>query len=126
MRTPIWKIVALVLFVAVAGAGKAAASDLALTHAKVYVSPTDPPLEDATILIHDGLITKVGPSASIKLPHLARAVKVIDCKGLTVTAGFCLKRLLADNSSDDRRDLLHGVSVGIVKRSLGRLLDALP
>jgi imidazolonepropionase-like amidohydrolase len=64
------------------------ASDLALVHAKVYVSPTNPPLEDATILIHDGRIAAVGSSASTKPPHFARAVTVIDCQGLVVTAGF--------------------------------------
>jgi predicted amidohydrolase YtcJ len=35
--------------------------------------------------VHDGRILAVGPSATIKFP---RAAKVIDCKGLVVTAGF--------------------------------------
>jgi imidazolonepropionase-like amidohydrolase len=63
-------------------------SDLALINAKVYVSPSEPPLEDATILIHDGQITAVGPGSKTKPPHFARAVTVIDCKGMVVTAGF--------------------------------------
>jgi len=61
------------------------ASDLALTGAKVYPSPTDPPIENGSILIHDGHILSVGPSSTIKTPHAAR---VIDCKGLVLTAGF--------------------------------------
>ncbi len=61
------------------------ASDLALTGAKVYPSPTDPPIENGSVLIHDGHIVAVGSSSTIKIP---RAARVIDCKGLVVTAGF--------------------------------------
>jgi len=64
------------------------ASDFALVHAKVYSSPTDPPIEDGTILVHNGRIRALGPSANTKVPRLARAVTVIDCHGLVVTAGF--------------------------------------
>jgi imidazolonepropionase-like amidohydrolase len=64
------------------------ASDLALVGAKVYLSPTDPPIENATILVHNGRITAVGPSATTKPPRFARAVTVINCKGMVVTAGF--------------------------------------
>ena len=64
------------------------ASDFALVHAKVYSSPTDPPIEDGTILLHNGRIRALGPSANTKVPRLARAVTVIDCHGLVVTAGF--------------------------------------
>ena len=60
-------------------------SDLALTGAKVYPSPTDPPIENASILIHNGRIVAVGPSRSINIP---RATTIIDCRGLFVTAGF--------------------------------------
>jgi imidazolonepropionase-like amidohydrolase len=66
------------------------ASDLALVGAKIYLSPTDPQLENATILVHDGRITAVGPSASASTrpPRFARAVTLINCKGMIVTAGF--------------------------------------
>ena len=63
-------------------------SDLALVGARVYLSPTDPPIENATILVHNGRITAVGPSATIKPPRFARAVTVINCRGMIVTAGF--------------------------------------
>jgi imidazolonepropionase-like amidohydrolase len=63
------------------------ASDLALVHARIYPSPTEPAVEDGTILVHDGRITAVGPSATTK-PRFARAVTFIDCKGLVITAGF--------------------------------------
>jgi cytosine/adenosine deaminase-related metal-dependent hydrolase len=68
--------------------GFSSASDLALIHAKIYPSPTDNPIEDGTILIHDGRIRAIGPADKIKLPRLARSVTVLDCRGLVVTAGF--------------------------------------
>ena len=61
------------------------ASDLALVGAKIYLSPSDPPIESGTILVHSGHILSVGPTAEIKVP---RGSTVIDCKGLVVTAGF--------------------------------------
>jgi imidazolonepropionase-like amidohydrolase len=67
------------------GGAPVCASDLALTGAKVYPSPTAPAIENGSILIHDARIVAVGPSPSIKIPHSAM---VIDCKGLFVTAGF--------------------------------------
>lgn len=69
-------------------AAACSASDLALVGGKVYTSPTDPPIEHGTVLIHDGKITAVGPSAKVKPPHLRRAVTVIDCTGKVVMAGF--------------------------------------
>jgi len=64
------------------------ASTLALVGAKVYTAPGDPPLTNATILVRNGRIVAVGPSTKVKPLHFARGVKVIDCKGLIVTAGF--------------------------------------
>jgi imidazolonepropionase-like amidohydrolase len=61
------------------------ASDLALVGAKIYLSPSEPPIESGTILVHSGHIASVGPIAEIKVP---RGATVIDCKGLVVTAGF--------------------------------------
>lgn len=63
-------------------------SDLALVHGKIYLSPTQAPIEDGTVLIHDGRITAVGPSSEIKLPRFVRALTVLDCSGRVVTAGF--------------------------------------
>ena len=65
--------------------GVARTADLALTGAKIYTSPTDPPIGNGSIVMRDGLIVSVGPSSTIKIPHSAT---VIDCKGLFVTAGF--------------------------------------
>jgi imidazolonepropionase-like amidohydrolase len=60
-------------------------SGLALIGAKIYLSPSEPPIENGTILVHGGQIASVGPAAEIKVP---RGTTVIDCKGLVVTAGF--------------------------------------
>jgi len=65
--------------------GPSYASDLALIHAKIYPAPTEPAIENGTILVHEGRIVAVGPSATIKVPHHAT---VIDCQGLVVTSGF--------------------------------------
>jgi imidazolonepropionase-like amidohydrolase len=63
------------------------ASDLALIHAKIYPSPTATPIEDGTILVHDGHIRVVGPSAKINVPS-AKTTTILDCRGLVITAGF--------------------------------------
>jgi imidazolonepropionase-like amidohydrolase len=83
MRLP-----ALIIATLFFAATTAQASDLKLIHATIYTTPDAPPLHDAAILIHDGKITAVGRTSSIKTPHLARAVTIIDCTGLTITAGF--------------------------------------
>jgi len=61
------------------------ANDLALVGARIYPFPTEPPIENGSIVIRDGRIVSVGPAAAIKIPPNAT---VIDCKGLVVTAGF--------------------------------------
>jgi imidazolonepropionase-like amidohydrolase len=65
--------------------GRARASDLALVGAKIYPSSTEAPIENGSILIHDGHVLAVGPVEAVKIP---RGTAVIDCKGLVVTAGF--------------------------------------
>ena|SRR2546422_9217680 len=60
------------------------ASDLVLVGAKIYSSPTETPIENGSILVHDGRILAVGPSASMKFP---RAAIVVNCKGLVITVG---------------------------------------
>ncbi len=75
----------IVLSLLAVGNGLIRASDVALTGARVYCSPTDPVIENGAIFIHEGRIIAVGPSPSVKIP---RAATVIDCRGLSVTAGF--------------------------------------
>jgi len=60
-------------------------SNLALVGARIYTSPTAAPIDDGTVLIHNGKIAAVGPRDVIKVPA---NWSVIDCKDLTLTAGF--------------------------------------
>jgi imidazolonepropionase-like amidohydrolase len=76
---------ALLLSVMLFGSDMARAGTLALTGAKIYTSPTDPPIVNGSIVVRDNLIVAIGPSSTIEIPHLAT---IIDCKGLVVTAGF--------------------------------------
>ncbi len=58
---------------------------LALSGATVYVSPTEEPLRDGVVLVQGREIAAVGRRAFLKIPPNAQ---VIDCSGLTITAGF--------------------------------------
>jgi imidazolonepropionase-like amidohydrolase len=60
-------------------------TDLALIGATIYPSPTDAPIQNGSILIHEGHIVSIGSRSTIEI---SPTVKVIDCKGLVVTAGF--------------------------------------
>jgi imidazolonepropionase-like amidohydrolase len=82
MRNSIFAALLLPLLLAV----PARASDLVLTHARVYPSSDSPPLTDATILLHDDHILSITQAkAAVKIPSGAT---VLDCTGLTVTAGL--------------------------------------
>jgi imidazolonepropionase-like amidohydrolase len=59
-----------------------AAADIAITHAKIFTL-TGAPIEDGTVLIHDGKIAAVG--AAVAIPAGAQ---VIDAKGLQVYPGL--------------------------------------
>lgn len=78
-------LLALLSTIVLIASGAARPADLALTGAKIYTSPMDPPIENGSIVIRDGQIVSLGPASTIKIPHSAT---VIDCKGLVVTAGF--------------------------------------
>ncbi len=75
----------LLLVLAFLATDQSYASDLALVGEKIYLSPTEPPIENGAILVHGGHIVSVGLSAEIRVPP---GMTVIDCKGLVVTAGF--------------------------------------
>lgn len=61
------------------------ANDLAIVDARVYASPNASPMDQATVLVHDGRIAAVGATRAIKVPTGAT---VIDGRGKVVTAGF--------------------------------------
>ena len=60
---------------------------LALTHLEVFDGTGAAPLGDATILIRDGRIVAVGPSASVAIPAGAQ---VHDLAGHSVSPGFVM------------------------------------
>src|SRR5262245_431792 len=57
----------------------------ALVGGTVYVSPSEPPIKDAIVLIRGTTIAAVGPRGSVSLPS---GIEKLDCSGLTITAGF--------------------------------------
>jgi imidazolonepropionase-like amidohydrolase len=58
-------------------------ADLALVGGTIYVSPTEEPIRDGVVLIQGGKILAVG--SRLRIPQ---NVQVLDCSGLTITAGF--------------------------------------
>src|SRR6476660_8463657 len=58
---------------------------LALVGAKIYPSPAAPAIVDGVVLIKNGRIVAVGEKQRIKI---SSAVRIIDCTGLTLVAGF--------------------------------------
>lgn len=58
---------------------------LALIGARVYPSPSEKPIDNATVLLRNGKIVAVGVKGKIKIP---RSTRIIDCAGLTMVAGF--------------------------------------
>jgi imidazolonepropionase-like amidohydrolase len=56
---------------------------LAIQHARIYTSPTDPVIPDGSILIVDGRIAAVGTDIAIPA-----GAELIPCDRCTVTAGF--------------------------------------
>lgn len=65
--------------------GKAQSQSIALTNARVYISAHAAPVNDATILIEDGIIKAVGKKNSIKIPA---GCQILDVQGKVVTPGF--------------------------------------
>ncbi len=62
---------------------KLATGTLAIQHARIYVSPTEPPIDDGSILIRNGLIAAVGPQ--IEIPA---GTTEVPCDHCIVTAGY--------------------------------------
>jgi len=62
---------------------KLAKGTLAIQHAKIYTSPNNPPIEDGTVLVRDGLNAAVGKQVAV--PDDAT---IVPCDHCVVTAGF--------------------------------------
>jgi imidazolonepropionase-like amidohydrolase len=62
---------------------KLAQGTLAIEHARIYISPTDPPIDDGTILVRNGLIAEVGMQVNVPAD-----TTILPCNHCIVTAGF--------------------------------------
>lgn len=76
------------LLLAILAASPVNAADLVLTHARVYPSPEAAPLEDATVVLHDGRIASVLQSNSNPGVAASNSAQVLDCTGMSITAGL--------------------------------------
>lgn len=74
-----------VLALCLAAAAPAMAGDLAIVDARIYPAPDAPVIERGTVLVRDGRIVEVGPSAAVDVPG---GTMVIEGEGRVVTAGF--------------------------------------
>jgi imidazolonepropionase-like amidohydrolase len=100
MRKWVPRLVLLILFVLLLGTGavwliefyprhnshpplRLSRGTLAIEHARIYISPNDPPIEDGTVLVRDGVIAAVG--LQIAVPADAQ---IVPCDHCIVTAGF--------------------------------------
>lgn len=86
----------------------ASAQTIAIVHAKAYVVPGSPPVENATILIRGGRIAAAGTDVAI--PADAR---IIDARGQIVTPGLMNSGTelgLVESGSEDTTD--HAVAAG--------------
>jgi imidazolonepropionase-like amidohydrolase len=81
---------------------------LALVGGTVYPGPAEQPIPNGVVLIESGKIAAVGNRASVRLP---RDIQTVDCRGLTITAGFWnshvhfLQRKWADAATVPAADL---------------------
>ena len=67
--------------------------------AKIYSSPTDPPINNGVVIVNDGKIVEVSSQAALKheLPHSAAK---LDCAGRVVVAGFWNSHVHFENGWD--------------------------
>ncbi len=73
------------IVVAALAAQSSIAPSLALVGGRVYPAPDAAPVDNAVVLVEDGRIAAVSPSAAV---DTSRAARTIDCKGLVIVAGF--------------------------------------
>lgn len=81
---------------------------LALVGGTIYVGPTEEPIPNGVVLIHDGKISAVGARGQVQIPQSAQ---LLDCAGRTIAAGFWnshvhfMERKWADAAAIPAREL---------------------
>ncbi|HET9363623.1 MAG TPA: amidohydrolase family protein [Candidatus Angelobacter sp.] len=93
---------ALVLFVLIAFGHLVSAADhsvLACIGAKIYPSPTAPPINNGVLIVKDGKIAEVAAKDRVKQELPQSAVK-LDCAGKVVVAGFWNSHVHFENGWD--------------------------
>jgi len=73
---------------------------LACIGAKVYPSPTDPPIENAVLIMSEGKIVTLAPNNAAKY-HLPDSATKLDCAGKVVVAGFWNSHVHFETGWDD-------------------------
>lgn len=58
---------------------------LTLVGARLYADPDAPAMDDAVVVVANGVITAAAPRTEVKIPA---GTTTVDCKGLTITSGF--------------------------------------
>ncbi|GGG93114.1 amidohydrolase family protein [Silvibacterium dinghuense] len=72
--------------------------DLALRGARVYANPQAAPIDNAVVLIHDGHIAAVSSASALTVPS---GVRVLDCSGKIIVAGFWNSHVHFETGWDD-------------------------
>jgi imidazolonepropionase-like amidohydrolase len=93
MNRRIWALaigfIAVILAFPIARTHSTAASEdpevVAFVGAKIYTSPTDPPISNGTVVIRGEKIEAVGKTGTLTIPT---GTKQIDCRGAVITAAF--------------------------------------
>ncbi len=95
---------------------------IALVGGTVYPSPTEAPIPNGVVLIDAGKVASVGIRSSVRLPP---GIDIVDCSGLTITAGFWnshvhfLERKWADAATLPASELVRQLEVH--ETALGQL-----
>ncbi|HEV8334638.1 MAG TPA: amidohydrolase family protein [Steroidobacteraceae bacterium] len=86
MESRLLQVVAVALMAGAPAVAPAAPTQpLALVGGTIYVDPMQAPIEGGVVLIEDGKIAAVGAGRALHIPD---GTEVVDCSGMTVTAGF--------------------------------------
>ncbi|HEV3141081.1 MAG TPA: amidohydrolase family protein, partial [Vicinamibacterales bacterium] len=85
MKSPYWVLAAILMTLVAWKPTGAASGDVAFVGARVIDGTDRPPIDNATILVHDGKVAAIGPAARVTIPGGAQRVSLA---GKTVIPGI--------------------------------------